>query len=163
MYLRQYTSADLDEVTRLMYLSVHAIPTDIYTLEQQEAWAPSSLLQEGLTINRGLVCIEDGKIVGFIELLFVELADNVGYINYLYVHPDYQHRGIATLLYNETENEGRNKYNLTEYIVKASLVAKPFFEKQGFGLIRENTIKRNNIALKNYTMIKKYSHYEPRA
>lgn len=149
--LREYKHEDHLIVSKLAYEAVHSIPTDIYTQKQLDAWASESLLVNGLDINRGLVCIYKESIIGFIELI---LVNEIGFINYLYVHPDYQRKGVANLLYKQVETESIEEYNSSEFVVKASFVARPFFEQHGFSVVEKNRIKRGQVILENYTMLK---------
>lgn len=155
MQIREYKRNDLYAVAELMYKSVHAISSQFYTEEQLRAWAPSvESMQNTLAINSGLVCIEDDTIVGIIEMISPELVDGVGYIKYLYTHPDYQRKGIASRLFHQIEKEGITKLGISEFTVEASSMARPFFEKEGFLVRHENRVKRNGVYLTNYTMIK---------
>ena len=63
---------------------------------------------------------------------------------------DFQNRGIATAICDELESHSEG--NIIR--VHASVTAKPFFEKRNYIVIKEQFVKRNEILLKNFIMIK---------
>ena len=91
-----------------------------------------------------VVAVEDNIIVGFGDI------DKMGYLDRLYVHKDYQNRGIATAICNELEHAA-NKVKITTY---ASITAKSFFAKRGYKVIKEQHVERKGILLTNYLMEK---------
>lgn len=66
----------------------------------------------------------------------------------LYVHPKYQHKGVASLLCDKLEEHVKNKV----ITVDASITAKPFFLKRGYEVIMEQTVVRQGVVLTNYRM-----------
>ncbi|MCI8733395.1 MAG: GNAT family N-acetyltransferase [Clostridia bacterium] len=83
-------------------------------------------------------------IVGFGDI------DNSGYLDRLYVHKDYQRRGVATIICDKLEQAVK----VNKIITHASITAKPFFEQRGFKVVKEHQVVRNRIALTNYVMEK---------
>jgi putative acetyltransferase len=88
------------------------------------------------------------KIVGFASL------DNGDYIDLLYVHKDYLRQGLAYKLYTAIEEEVKRQ-GQTELTSDVSKTARPFFEKVGFVVIKEQTVVRKNVKMTNFKMIKK--------
>ena len=82
-------------------------------------------------------------IVGFGDI------DKDGYLDRLFVHADYQGKGIATAICNQLEQAVDGK--ITTY---ASITAKPFFEKRGYKVVKERQEERQGVLLTNYVMIK---------
>lgn len=148
MRIRKYTPSDCKELTELFYHTVHTVNAKDYTKEQLDAWAAGETnpeewnrsLQEHYTV----VALEDDVIAGFGDI------DKTGYLDRLYVHKDYQGRGIATAICNELEKSAEGKV-----ITHASITAKPFFEKRGYIVIKEQQVERRGIFLKNYVMEKR--------
>lgn len=79
--------------------------------------------------------------------------DNAGYLDRLYVHKDFQRRGIAAALVNELERCAKEA-GISSFKTYASITARPFFEKQGYIVEEENSIIREGITLVNYKMVK---------
>jgi len=71
----------------------------------------------------------------------------------LYTHKDFQRCGVARSLYLHLENEAR-KQGIKRLYVEASFLAKPFFEKHNFKLVKENIVHKNGIEIINFTMEK---------
>ena len=81
-------------------------------------------------------------IVGFGDI------DKTGYLDRLFVHKDYQRQGIASAICDELEQA----VNVNKIITHASITAKPFFERRGYKVIKEQQITRNGVSLTNYVM-----------
>ena len=97
--------------------------------------------------NRGFekhisfVAIDDRTIVGFGDI------EENGYLDRLFVRPDYQRMGIGTAICNKLE--GAVQGNVFTH---ASITAKPFFEKRGYKVIKGQTVKRRGVLLTNFVM-----------
>ena len=75
------------------------------------------------------VAIVNGQVVGTGSL-------NGQTVSSVYVHPDYQRRGIATKLMDAVENAA-NAQSPGTLSVQSSVTAKPFYAKRGFKIVRE--------------------------
>jgi len=139
------------EIAELFHQSVHAIDPSIYSPEQKEAWAPTPVdhkrWAERVKRKQPWIALIDGRVAGFMEL------DADGHIDCAYTHPDFQRRGVASALYAQLLAQARAR-NLTRLHVEASHLAKPFFERRGFALVRKNEVQRNGVLLVNFLMEK---------
>ena len=73
-----------------------------------------------------------------------------GYLDRLYVHKDYQGMGVGTAICDALEShihEGR-------IYTHASITARPFFEKRGYRLVKEQQVERRGVLLTNFVMEK---------
>ena len=75
------------------------------------------------------VAVVDGRIVGTASL-------NDRTVRAVFVHPDYQGRGIGTELMNSVENAASVQSEST-LSVQSSITAQPFYAKRGFKVVRE--------------------------
>jgi len=75
------------------------------------------------------VAVVDGRIVGTASL-------NDRTVRAVFVHPDYQGRGIGTELMNAVENAASVQSEST-LSVQSSITAQPFYAKRGFKVVRE--------------------------
>ncbi len=91
-----------------------------------------------------LIAVESNRIVGFGDI------DKTGYLDRLYIHKDYQRKGIAAALCDRLEQTN----NITKIITHASITAKGFFEKRRYSVIKQQQVKREGIILINYVMEK---------
>lgn len=147
MQLRKYTPSDCVELTELFYNTVHKVNAKDYTKEQLDVWAPGKAdtdkWNQSFQAHHTVVAVENGMIVGFGDI------DETGYLDRLYVHMDYQGRGIATAICDELEKTVHGNI-----ITHASITAKPFFAQRGYRVIKEQQVERQGIFLTNYVMEK---------
>ena len=96
MLLRSYRSADCEEMAKLFYDTVHEVNIRDYTAEQVNAWADGtvdrSAWDKSFTEHYTVVAAGNGVIIGFGDIT------EGGYLDRLYVHKDYQRKGIATAI-----------------------------------------------------------------
>ena len=148
MIIREYKPTDCDDLVKLFYHTVHTINAKDYSQEQLKVWATDKIDLEvwnkSLSEHFTVVAVENNIIVGFGDI------DNSGYLDRLYVHKDYQRRGVATIICDKLEQAVK----VNKIITHASITAKPFFEQRGFKVVKEHQVVRNRIALTNYVMEK---------
>lgn len=157
MELRKYHPRDCAEMARLFYDTVHTVNAADYTKEQLDAWADGQVDLEkwnaSFLEHDTLVAVEGETIVGFGDM------DSTGYLDRLYVHKDHQKKGIATVICDRlershrkraafrTETDGnarqeeRERAELT-FTTHASITARPFFEKRGYVVKKEQQVER---------------------
>ena len=149
--IRLYKQEDCNEVVSLFYNTVHSVNKKDYTTEQLDAWAPADLDFERwnrvLSQNYTIIVEKEGVITGFGDI------DATGYFDHLFVHKDHQGQGIATLIKEKIEKYVRNA-KMQRITVAASITAKPFFEKHGYTVVKEQRVERKGQALTNYFMEK---------
>ncbi len=149
MRLREYAPEDLEQILKLIYDTVHTVNAADYSRAQLDAGAPAapdvSAWEDSLAANYTVVAENEGVIAGF-----ADLAPG-GYFNRLYIHRDFQRMGIASELCLALENRARMQ-GIKELTVHASITARPFFEKRGYKLLREQRVIRRETELTNYVM-----------
>lgn len=147
MVIREYLSSDCKELTELFYNTVHTVNAKDYTKEQLDVWATGQIdlkkWNQSLQEHFSIVAVDDGIIVGFGDI------DKSGYLDRLYVHSDYQRKGIATALCDRLESAVQENI-----VTHASITARPFFEKRGYEAVKEQQVERQGIFLTNFVMIK---------
>lgn len=147
MIIREYQSADCEELTELFYNTVHTINAKDYTKEQLDVWATGQInlkkWNQSLQEHFSIVAVDDDVIVGFGDI------DKTGYLDRLFVHSDYQGKGIATAICNQLEAAVQGSI-----VTHASITARPFFENRGYKVIKEQQVVRQGISLTNFIMEK---------
>lgn len=100
-------------------------------------------------------------IIGFGDM------DDTGYLDRLYVHKDYQGRGVATAICDRMEedfclsrgqllqNSAMQKRKNDTFTTHASITARPFFEKRGYTVVKAQQVVRKGISIRNYIMRKR--------
>lgn len=146
LVIRKYRQTDCEKLADLFYDTVHSVNAKDYTKEQLSAWTGCIDLQKWnrqMLEHCSLVAVVGNTIAGFGDM------DKTGYLDRLYVHKDYQRKGIATAICNGLERTVQGKIT-----THASITAKPFFEKRGYVVVREQCVERQGISLTNYVMEK---------
>ena len=147
--IRPYQPSDLDAVITIFERAVREVASKHYSPAQIDAWAHTE--RNGwrkARLSRPTWIAEiGGEPVGFSDL------EEDGHLDMMFVHPAFQGRGIASALLNTVETAAR-KQLLTMIYTEASLSARPFFERRGFAVIIQQTVKRRSQKLINFQMRK---------
>lgn len=146
MFIREYQSSDCEELTKLFYNTVHTVNAKDYTEEQLDAWATGQVdlnkWDQSLREHYSIVAVENEMLVGFGDI------DESGYLDHLFVHADYQGKGIGTMICNRLEQAVSGNI-----ITHASITARPFFEKRGYRVVKEQQVERQGVFLTNFEMV----------
>ena len=149
--IRSYRSADAQSLADIFYDSIHQVAVEHYSPAQVNAWAPLPRQyadwQQRFAAKPPFVAELAGVIVGFMTL------EHNGHIDWTYTHHAYQRQGIASALYRHLEAEARRQ-DIARLFVEASHLARPFFDKQGFSVIRQNEVPIRGQVLVNWHMHK---------
>ena len=147
--IRYYEAGDAPEIVRLFFETVRSVNRADYSDEQLEAWAPGVPDPEEwharMAGRRTLVAEEGGEVVGFAELEYD------GRLDMLYVRKDAVGRGVGRRLYEAVEREARDQ-GLGWIFTEASITARPFFEQQGFRVVREQMVSLRGVSMANFVM-----------
>lgn len=95
MLLRAYQPSDCKILANLFYHTVHTVNTKDYSDEQINAWASGNIdlkiWNDSLLAHYTVIAEIDDIIAGFGDI------DKTGYLDRLFVHPDYQRRELPLL------------------------------------------------------------------
>ena len=120
--VRNYRSSDCEKVAELFYETVHTVNAENYTAEQLFAWAKDErqlqTRKNDFIKQNTLIAEIDGNIVGFGSMT------DAGYLDLLYIHKDFQRKGIATKLCDELER------GFSVVVTHASVTAKRSEERR---------------------------------
>ncbi|MFA6260968.1 MAG: GNAT family N-acetyltransferase [Bacteroidia bacterium] len=149
--LRPVKTSDLIDLQTLFVDTITHVCNADYTPDQIRVWSDSiNNLPSWINkiVSQYFVVAElDNKMVGYCSL------ENNNYIDFLYVHKDYQGRGIANKLYAEIEAEAI-RCNGNSLNSDVSITARPFFEKKGFQVIQKRISKIAGTEIVNFKMSK---------
>ena len=150
MQLAPYRSGEAAALAGLFYRTVHAVCLGDYTQEQVDAWADGRVdvdaWERSFLQHYTLVARVGGEIVGFADL-------DGDYLDRLYVHKDHQRNGVATALVQALEQAAAQQGH-RRLVTHASITARPFFEKQGYQVVKEQQVERRGVLLTNFVMEK---------
>ena len=149
--IRKLEKSDLDACIDLFRNTVHAINIQDYNQSQLDAWAPEQIDKnawwESLANNIAYVAEYHGQIVGFGDMSYE------GYFDRLYVHQDYQRKGIASALIKQIEEQARLA-GIKEVHTEVSITAKPLMEAFGYQLIKKQVKEHKGQKFINFIMKK---------
>ena len=147
MVIREYQPLDCEVLAELFYNTVHTVNVKDYTKEQLDVWATGIVdlekWNQSFEEHYSLVATDGKVIIGFGDI------NKAGYLDRLFVHSDYQRKGIATAICNQLEQAVQGSI-----VTHASITARPFFEKRGYRVIKEQQVERQGIFLINFEMEK---------
>ena len=157
--IRAYEADDASAIARLFYGTVRSVNQADYSEEQVEAWAPAVPNKQAWHARmsepdrRTLVAEEDDEVVGFAEL------EDDGHLDMLYLRGDAVGRGVGRRLYEAVEGEARGS-GVGRIFTEASITARPFFERNGFRVVREQRISCRGVEMTNFAMEKQLASPE---
>ncbi len=150
--IRAAQQSDTAELRDLFRNTVLMINSRDYSQAEVEDWASCgddlSRIEDMIKTHYFIVAVNQcSQIVGFSSIT------PQGYLHSMFVHKDFQGKGIATMLLEEIE-----RYAITAGIMRitseVSLTARPFFEKRGYIVEEEQKRKANQLSLTNFWMAK---------
>ena len=149
--IRLFRPDDSASLAQIFFDAVREGSKNYYNNEQRRAWAPKA--PDGpdwlarLSSQVVYVAEQDDSIAGFMTL------QSDGCIDLAFVVPDQIGRGVAYQLYAailaHAKSTGSGK--LTAH---ASHLARPFFERQGWTVIKEQSVVVRDVSLTNFVMEK---------
>lgn len=150
--VRKYEPSDCRELSELFYNTVHTVNARDYRREQLSVWATGTVDLErwnkSFQDHYTFVAVDQGMITGFGDI------DKTGYLDRLFVHKDYQRKGVATAICDKLEQMAQG-----DVVTHVSITARPFFEKRGYKVVKEQKVERQGITLTNFVM-KKESQFQ---
>jgi putative acetyltransferase len=152
---RLYEPGDLPRVVEVYTASIRSLAAPYYSPEQIAAWAPAvhdaAHWQQRLTRLHTIVAESDGVLAGFASYT------DEGYLDFLFTHPAFARRGVATRLYQRVESALR-ALGICGVTTHASLAARPFFDRQGFQIDAEECVECRGVYLRRFAMHKQLGH-----
>lgn len=151
--IRVAQQSDVIELRDLYKNTVLEINRRDYSQEEVEDWAScgDDLAKiKGMIETHYFIVVVDqqSQVVGFSSIT------PQGYLHSMFIHKDFQGKGIATILLNEIERYA-TATGLIRVTSEVSLTARPFFEKRGYIVEEEQKRKANMLSLTNFWMAKK--------
>lgn len=150
--IRPLEEKDIHDMQSLFHSTVLNVNIKDYTKEEVEDWASCGddmeHWKEILFNNQFIGAFnEQGCLIGYSSM------NENGYMHSMFVHKDWQGKGIATLLLSEVEKIAR-QYKVKEITSEVSKTARLFFEHKGYVVECEQKQQANRLRLTNYKMRK---------
>ncbi|RYD92887.1 MAG: GNAT family N-acetyltransferase [Sphingobacteriales bacterium] len=150
-YIRRATEADVAALGELYRGTIEGVNSRDYNEAQVSVWAERSRRTESLLKRIEeqyfLVAEEDAMLTGFGSITAT------GFLDMLFVHRDHQGKGIANALVDMLESYAV-RHDAPMLTADVSVTARPFFEKKGFEVLREQQVEIDAVSLTNFKMQK---------
>ena len=149
---RKATFEDIPALRELFRETVTTVNRRDYTEEETADWAScmdGRARWEELIDGMYVVVATDatGGIMGFAAI------NGEGYLHSMFVHKDCQRQGVATLLLGVMEKYARSK-GIGVITSEVSITARPFFERKGYVVEKEQRVRANRLYMTNFKMRK---------
>lgn len=157
--IRTAQLSDVIELKDLYQNTVLVVNRRDYSQAEVEDWASCgdnlSEIAEMIKTHYFIVAVnQQSQIVGFSSIT------PQGYLHSMFVHKDFQGKGIATMLLEEIEQYAIS-VGIMRITSEVSLTARPFFEKKGYIIEKEQKRKANQLSLTNFWMAKGIAKIKP--
>lgn len=150
--IRIATEADIPLLKKLFQETILHINIKDYTTQQARYWANrgenNDVWKKWIRTQYFVIAEIEDEIVGFASLV----AD--GHLHFLFVHKDYQRKGIASSLLDHIESYAQ-KDGIKEITADVSITARPFFENRGYKVLCQQTVNIG-VDMINFKMKKNY-------
>jgi putative acetyltransferase len=149
--LRPANTNEVETITTLFRSTIETVNSKDYLPQQINAWASGADDK-----RRWLQMIEEqffyvaelnNQITGFASVT------KDGYIDVLYVHKNFQGKGIASQLLKKLEQKAF-ELDLPKIYTDSSITAKPFFLSKGFAIEKEYIKAYGGVEFRNTIMYK---------
>ncbi|MEZ2220921.1 GNAT family N-acetyltransferase [Rhizobium sp. RCC_161_2] len=148
--VRDYRSDDAGATIDIFLRAIREVASRDYNAAQIDAWAKvddPAVWAEWRASRPTWMAICETQPVGFSDL------KTDGCLDMMFVHPNHQGKGVASLLLKTVEAAARNQGH-RRIFTEASLTAKPFFERKGFIVLAAQTVEKRGQTLPNFRMEK---------
>lgn len=147
MELREYTASDRNEVICMIKSTIRSINIKDYSMSQIEAWSniDENSWDSSIQDHIAVVMIDNNIIVGFGDMT------KDGYLDRLFIHENHQRHGIANTILDYLELHCESEIFYTH----SSITARPFFERKGYEVIKEEIVDLRGESFLRYWMQKK--------
>jgi len=147
--IREFRPDDASATLRIFEDAIRITALSRYTESEVTAWLGGERDVEEWSDARlaanTFIAEVDGHIAGFTDL------SATGYVDRLFVHPDFGRRGIGAALLEYVRRLAQSK-GMRQMSTHASLVARPVFEAVGFTVGYEETVERDGETLRRFFM-----------
>ena len=147
--IRQYKPQDTRALWEVFFFTVRKINIKHYSQQQVEAWAPNNWNQEAwlekmLQINPYIAEV-NGQVAGYTDL------QDSGLIDHFFCHYQFQGKGVGRAMMEHVKAQAKQG-GISRLYDEVSITARPFYERMGFKLVREQQVEMRGQLLTNFVM-----------
>ena len=148
--VRPYGPGDAQATIDIFLRAIREVASKDYSPAEIAAWAKvddAEIWAQYRASRPTWLALDGSTPIGFTDL------KSDGCLDMMFVSPDYQGKGVASLLLAAVERAAR-KQGLQQIFTEASLTARPFFERKGFGVVAAQRVEKRGQTLSNFLMEK---------
>ncbi len=148
--VRPYQPDDAQATIDIFLRAIREVAAKDYGPEQIAAWAKVEdvgVWAQYRASRPTWLAMDGSTPIGFADL------KSDGCLDMMFVSPDYQGKGVASLLLAAVENAA-GKQGFQRIFTEASLTARPFFERKGFIVVTAQQVEKRGQILSNFLMEK---------
>ncbi|GAC1042622.1 GNAT family N-acetyltransferase [Rhizobium sp. No.120] len=148
--IKRYEPSDAPATIEIFLRAIREVASKDYSPEQVAAWArvdDAEVWSQYRASRPTWLAIDDSKPIGFSDL------KSDGCLDMMFVSPDYQGKGVASLLLETVEKAAREQ-GLSRIFTEASMTARPFFERRGFWVVTTQQVQKRGQIFINFLMEK---------
>lgn len=148
--IKPYDPGDTQATIDIFLRAIREVASKDYSQAQIAAWAKVDDVEDWARHRASRptwLAMDRSTPVGFTDL------KSDGCLDMMFVDPDYQGRGVASLLLVTVESAAR-KQGFQRIFTEASLTARPFFERKGFVAVAAQQVEKRGQRLANFLMEK---------
>lgn len=147
--LRQAQVEDLSMILSLFCETIETVCSADYNGDQLHAWKEGARdrarWSDRIQHQYFILGFHERDLVGFSSL-----APD-GYLDLLYVHKDWQGKGVASLLLTDLLSHAEI-HDMMKIVSDVSITAAPFFLRKGFSMLHPCVRLRNGVEIQNFKM-----------
>lgn len=150
MYVRKFKASDAREVARMHRSTIRFVNSKDYPQKQIAVWSgrtSAKRFRNSINMFFRFVAVDKSKIVGFGDF------KKDGELSGLYVHKDYQGKGVGYSLLKKIEKSARQK-GIKKLFLFSTITAKDFYKNHGYKIIKKTKIRIKHQNLVVYKMDK---------
>lgn len=149
--IRQYQPEDAKALWEVFFHTVRNVNRQHYSQDQVEAWAP-----EGWGIEKWkkkmcqinpYIAEMNGQVAGYTDL------QDSGLVDHFFCHHAFQGKGVGRALMEHVLKVANDK-GISRLYSEVSITARPFYERMGFKVVKEQQVEMRGQVLTNFVMEK---------
>ncbi|MBI3027782.1 GNAT family N-acetyltransferase [Candidatus Woesearchaeota archaeon] len=151
MKVRKFRTSDSIEVAKLHRNTIRYVNRADYPSRQIKVWSgrtSAKRFRNSVKTRVRFVAVDKGKILGF-----GDYAPD-GELSGLYIHKDFQGKGVGKNLLIKLEKQAR-KQGIKEFHLSSTITAKDFYKRNGYKIIKKGKHEISGQNLTIYRMKKK--------
>ncbi|OEC93126.1 MULTISPECIES: GNAT family N-acetyltransferase [unclassified Rhizobium] len=148
--VRPYEADDAEATIDIFLRAIREVASKDYNPAQIAAWSKVDDAEKWAQYRASRptwLAMDGSKPIGFTDL------KSDGCLDMMFISPDHQGKGVASLLLATVENAAREQ-GLQRIFTEASLTARPFFERKGFVVVTAQQVEKRGQIFSNFLMEK---------